>query len=148
MIQTTRPRMSRPRGVVLASFVAIAVGVAACGGSDSSSTPDTKAAPAASQSGTDVVIDTFMFGPTTIKVHVGDTVTWTNHDDILHTVTSGTREYASNDGGKVTATNKDGLFDMELDGRDSTGKHTFTEAGSFHYFCDRHPGMEADIEVS
>jgi len=95
-----------------------------------------------------VDIKTFQFDPKTIEVSVGDTVTWTNHDSILHTVTSGTREYDPNDSGRVTKTNKSGQFDEELDGKDSTAEATFNQPGTYHYFCDRHPGMEADVEVS
>jgi plastocyanin len=36
----------------------------------------------------EVKIDNFTFNPQTITVKVGDTVVWTNHDDIPHTVTS------------------------------------------------------------
>ncbi len=43
-----------------------------------------QAAPAA----TEVKIDNFSFGPGTITVAVGTTVTWTNRDDIPHTVVS------------------------------------------------------------
>ena len=35
-----------------------------------------------------VTIDNFTFTPAEVKVKVGDTVTWTNHDDIPHTVVS------------------------------------------------------------
>ena len=35
-----------------------------------------------------VSIDNFTFAPVELKVKVGDTVTWTNHDDIPHTVVS------------------------------------------------------------
>jgi plastocyanin len=120
------------------------VTVAACGGgtavatrSDPSSTPTST-----------VTIDTFMFMPRVVHLHVGDTLTWTNRDDILHTVTSGTREYAPGNGGAVTSTHKDGLFDLQLDGRGATATFTFTAAGTHHYFCDRHPGMEAEVDVS
>jgi len=95
-----------------------------------------------------VDIDTFMFRPKVLHVHVGDTVTWTNHDDILHTVTSGRRDYGPGNGGEVTETHKDGVFDMQLDGKDAKARYTFTKTGRFHYFCDRHPGMEADVDVS
>ena len=35
-----------------------------------------------------ITIDNFTFSPAEMKVKVGDTVTWTNHDDIPHTVVS------------------------------------------------------------
>lgn len=131
------------------AFVVGSLFVAACGSSsDGASAAKETSTSASAAAGTSVVIDTFMFSPKTLHVKVGDTVTWTNHDDILHTVTSGTREYEPGDSGHVTATHKDGMFDMQMNGKGATGKHTFTNAGTFHYFCDRHPGMEADIEVS
>lgn len=138
-------RLAAPAAVVLA----LSLAAAACGDTTAPSASGA-ASPgkSASTSGTAVVIDTFMFGPSLIKIHIGDTVTWTNKDAIHHTVTSGRREYAPGNGGQVTATNKDGMFDLELDGRGTTAQFTFPKAGSFHYFCDRHPGMEADVEVS
>ncbi len=36
----------------------------------------------------EVKIDNFSFGPVTVTVPVGTTVTWTNRDDIPHTVVS------------------------------------------------------------
>lgn len=128
-------------------IVALAgVGVAGCGGSDSTS----DAAPAASApkaAEKAVSIETFQFAPKALTVAVGDTVTWKNGDSILHTVTSGTRTYDPGDSGKVTASAKDGRFDMELPDKGASASHTFKEAGTFHYFCDRHPGMEADVTV-
>jgi plastocyanin len=137
------------RTLLAASLVVASLLVAACGGADAASDRDqrsstTSAAPA----GTSIAIDTFTFTPTSLGVHVGDTVTWTNKDSILHTVTSGMRDYDPSDSGRVTATNKDGMFDLQLDGKGATAEFTFTKAGTFHYFCDRHPGMEADIAVS
>jgi plastocyanin len=142
-------RVRRGRFLLAGTLMAASLFVAACGGS-SDDAADTKndTSTTAAADGASVVIDTFMFSPKTLHVKVGDTVTWTNHDDILHTVTSGTREYEPGNSGHVTATHKDGTFDMQMDGKGATGKHTFTEAGTFHYFCDRHPGMEADVEVS
>ena len=142
-------RVRGGRLVLIGVFAAGSLFVAACGscsgGASAAKDTSTSASVAA---GTSVVIDTFMFSPKTLHVKVGDTVTWTNHDNILHTVTSGTREYEPGDSGHVTATHKDGAFDMQMDGKGATGRHTFTKAGTYHYFCDRHPGMEADIEVS
>jgi plastocyanin len=142
---TTR-RTSRRAAVV--GIVALSALLAGCGSDADTSSPTTT-----SESGTDhrehaVDIKTFQFDPKTIEVEVGDTVTWTNNDAIVHTVTSGTREYDPADSGRVTKTNKSGQFDEELDGKGSTAEATFDEPGTYHYFCDRHPGMEADVEVS
>jgi plastocyanin len=122
------------RRAAAAGIVALTVVLAGCG-----SDGDTEHA---------VEIETFQFGPKTIEVEVGDTVTWTNNDAILHTVTSGTREYDPTDSGRVTKTDKSGRFDEQLDGKGSTAEVTFDAPGTYHYFCDRHPGMEADVDVS
>ena len=141
-------RVARTR-LLTASLVGGALLVAACGGgTKATSKPEIGTSIPAARAGTSVVIDTFMFSPKTLRLKVGDTVTWTNDDNILHTVTSGTREYESGDSGHVITTHKDGTFDMQLDGRGATGTYTFAKAGTFHYFCDRHPGMEADIEIA
>lgn len=139
------PLRPRTRGRLISGVAAVALLAAACGDSEPTAGDGTDTAPAGS---TAVTIDTFMFDPDPVKVRVGDTVTWTNNDSILHTVTSGERDYEPGNSGNVTDTRKDGRFDESLDGKGSTASVTFDEAGTFHYFCDRHPGMEADIEVS
>ncbi len=145
MLTGSRQHPPRVRAAGLAAVAVVSLLAAACG--------DTTAPAAGDRSPTggnrvDVAIDTFAFAPRVVEAHVGDTVVWSNRDDILHTVTSGTRDYEPGNGGQVTATRKDGMFDLQLDGRGATARFTLTEAGSFHYFCDRHPGMEADIRVS
>src|SRR5215469_7501712 len=50
--------------------------------------PSVKASDQPSGSNAEVKIDNFSFAPETIKVSVGTTVTWTNRDDIPHTVVS------------------------------------------------------------
>lgn len=142
--------MSSRRALLVAPLVAASLLVAACGGgagAASGSTPMSSTSSSTSAA-TSVAIDTFMFMPKRISVRVGDTVTWTNGDNILHTVTSGMRDYDPSDSGRIVATHKDGLFDVQLDGKGATAGFTFAKAGTFHYFCDRHPGMEADIDVS
>lgn len=136
------------RRLAVAGLVVTAALLGACGGSDAASTTKTAKAPTSSKAGTSVVIDTFMFMPASLRVPAGTTVTWTNHDDILHTVTSGTREYEPGNGGAVTATHKDGMFDNQLDGKGKTASFTFSTPGTYHYFCNRHPGMEADVDVT
>lgn len=117
----------------LATVVALAGGVGACGGSDDG------AADRPVDAGDDsaaVTVKTFAFQPSPLQVKAGTTVTWTNTDDILHTATSGARGSA------------DGVFDLRLDGSGSTGDATFEQPGTFTYHCTIHPGMDGTVEVT
>jgi plastocyanin len=78
----------------------------------------------------EVKIDNFSFGPETIKVSVGTTVTWTNRDDIPHTVVS-----------------TDGMFKSEVRDTDERFSYTFTKAGTYAYFCSVHPKMTGKVVV-
>lgn len=77
--------------------------------------------------GNDVTVQGFKFGPQTLEVKVGTKVTWTNKDTANHTTTSG----------KPGA--KNGKWDFPLAGSGGTASFTFTQAGSFDYFCSIHP---------
>jgi plastocyanin len=87
------------------------------------------AAPAASGSA-EVRIDSFSFSPSTLKVKVGTQVTWTNGDDIPHTVVSNTLTFRS----KVLGTGE---------------KFTFTagKRGTYSYSCSIHPNMTGKVVV-
>jgi plastocyanin len=128
--------MTKSTGKAIAALILI-LGVSACGGSGSSSGD---AAPPASTpavaAGGAVTIKTFAFQPKPVQIKAGDTVTWTNADQILHTVTSGTRG------------NADGTFDQKLDGVGAMAMFTFDNAGTYAYHCSIHPGMDATVEVS
>ncbi len=76
-----------------------------------------------------VTIDNFTFTPAELKVKVGDTVTWTNHDDIPHTVVSA------------------GKFRSKTMDTDGTFSFTFEAAGEYKYFCSLHPHMTGMIKV-
>lgn len=137
-------RRSVNKGVrASALLLAAGLGVAACGGDEGGNDAAKEDA-----AGAIAHIKVFQFQPGRLKVAKGAEVKWINDDDIGHTVTSGTREYAAGDTGDVKATNKDGKFDLILDAKGKEVSHTFNEAGTFHYFCDRHPGMEADVVVT
>ena len=88
------------------------------------------AAPAPTPATMEVKIDNFSFGPTTITVAVGTTVTWTNRDDIPHTVVS-----------------TDGVFKSKVMDTDEKFSFTFTKAGTFAYFCSIHPKMTGTVVV-
>ena len=77
----------------------------------------------------------FQFQPGALEVRAGARVTWTNQDDITHTVTSGTPESA------------DGRFDVRLDGKGASGSATFAAPGVYPYFCARHTSMRGEVVV-
>jgi plastocyanin len=82
-----------------------------------------------------ITIQTFQFRPTPIEVKAGTRVIWTNQDDILHTVTSGTPE------------RRDQRFESALEGEGTSYSFIFTQAGTYPYFCDRHQSMRGEILV-
>src|SRR6266446_6526993 len=78
----------------------------------------------------EVKIDNFSFGPQTVTVPVGATVTWTNNDDIPHTVVS-----------------TDGVFNSKVRDTDEKFSYTFTKAGTYPYYCSVHPKMAGKVVV-
>ena len=80
-------------------------------------------------------VQLFQFQPGAVVVPSGTTVTWTNRDDIEHTVTSGDPEHRT------------GRFDLRLQGRGASTTVRFSEPGVYLYFCDRHPSMRGEIRV-
>jgi len=83
-----------------------------------------------------VNIQVFQFQPSAIDIKPGTAITWTNRDDIEHTVTSGDPEHRT------------GRFDLRLPGRGTTTTVSFSEPGVYRYFCDRHPPMRGEIRVN
>src|ERR1700739_74042 len=77
-----------------------------------------------------VKIDNFVFGPQTITVPVGTTVTWINSDDIPH-----------------TAVSTDGVFRSKVMDTDEKFSYTFTKAGTYSYYCSVHPKMTGQVLV-
>jgi plastocyanin len=76
-----------------------------------------------------VNIDNFSFTPATLTVPVGAKVTWTNKDDVPHTVVS---------------TNNAFTRSPALDTDDSFS-YTFTKPGTYEYYCSVHPMMTGKI---
>ena len=76
-----------------------------------------------------VHIDNFVFQPQQLAVKVGQTVTWTNRDDIPHTV--------------VCA----GKFRSKTMDTDDKFSFTFAAAGEYKYFCSLHPHMTGVVKV-
>jgi plastocyanin len=89
-----------------------------------------KAADQPSAATAEVKIDNFSFAPQTLTVAVGTTVTWTNRDDIPHTVVS-----------------TDGVFKSKARDTDEKFSYTFAKAGTYPYFCSIHPKMTGKVVV-
>jgi plastocyanin len=79
----------------------------------------------------EIKIDNFSFGPATITVPTGTTITWTNNDDVPHVVTSDDNKMFKS---KALDTNDHFSF-------------TFTKPGTYNYYCAIHPKMTAKIVV-
>ena len=80
-----------------------------------------------------VIIDNFAFVPAEMTVAAGTKVTFTNHDDIPHTV--------------VGTQHPPAFRSPPLDNGESFS-FTFATAGSFAYFCSLHPHMQGMIVVT
>ncbi|MEW6571018.1 MAG: plastocyanin/azurin family copper-binding protein [Nitrospirota bacterium] len=77
------------------------------------------------------------FQPQNITISAGDTVRWTNNGFLLHTATSGTN------------CNSDGIWDSGNMSRGDIFSFTFTQPGTYPYFCLFHclTGMVGTITV-
>lgn len=84
----------------------------------------------AQDAGTRIEIRAHGFGVPELAVPIGTTVTWINHDDDAHTVTSTTNTFRS----------------PGLD-TDDTYSYTFTKPGTYEYFCTLHPLMTGKVVV-
>jgi plastocyanin len=128
------------RAALLLGGSALAVAVAACGGSSAGSSPTSASCSAGtaavSQGGspgsTVDATDNLAFSPQTVTVNVGQVVQWKNTGQIAHTVTfSGAQSC---------------LTDDQLGGG-STWDVTFNQAGTFAFKCTIHPQMTGVVTV-
>jgi plastocyanin len=131
--------------VLLIACVALTLTFAACGDDDdddggggSAATTTTEQTDTGGGGGggaeaASVDIPEIAFEPADITVKAGTTVTWTNSDDIPHTVT------------------KEGGPGAEFDSGDldpgSTFEQTFDAPGKVDYVCTIHPGQAGTVTV-
>ncbi len=78
-----------------------------------------------------VTIRNFSFGPSTITIKVGDSVTWTNSDAVTH-----------------TATADDGSWDTGSISKGESKNTTFNTPGTYTYHCTPHPFMKGTVVVT
>lgn len=77
----------------------------------------------------EVQIVGFAFSPSDLRVKVGQTVKWTNYDNLQHTVTS-------------DSVNE---LDSPVLAKGQSYTHTFKKDGVFEYHCLLHPSMRAKV---
>jgi plastocyanin len=144
---------------VLCAFLGLtAIGVAGCGGGDSStgssttaesgvSTSESESDTTTSEPGDDsggnaaapsgdavrsaeVEIEDFSYRPDPVTIEEGGKVIWKNRDSVPH-----------------TATAADGSFDTGTIEEDKIKSETFKEPGTYEYVCSIHPQMHGTVEV-
>ncbi len=72
----------------------------------------------------------FAYQMANIQVRVGTTVTWTNQDNVPHSVTF-----------------KNGMKDSGLLSQGQSFSYTFNTPGTYQYYCTVHPYMAATVTV-
>jgi plastocyanin len=122
--------------VLMVSVLVLAMSLSACSAAPTATM--TAQPPAATQapvmSGTTATINiaNYAFDPPTLTIKEGTTVSWTNTDSAIHTVTSDT-----------------GVFDSGDMAKGATFSYTFTTAGTYVYHClPHHAKMEGTIIVT
>jgi plastocyanin len=71
------------------------------------------------------------YNPNPVEVKVGETVTWTNDDSVIHTTTS-----------------TDGTFDSGIMRNGQSFSYTFDTPGEYPYYCTLHPNMVGTVVVT
>ncbi len=118
----TRTRVRLPLAILIA-VMAVATGASAGGGGGCHEARTTE------ESGTSVEVGKNCFGPTVLRLAVGETVTWKNVDPYAHTITAA-----------------GGVFDYEIAAGDSY-TFTFGSAGVYPYYCLLHARMAGAVVV-
>lgn len=116
----------------LAVLAALLLFLGGCKGNSSSYSSPTSPSPTPPPPATPnaVVIQGFAFGPSSLTIAKGGTVTWTNNDKVPH-----------------TATADDGSWDTGNIAAGASKSLTFANAGTFAYHCTVHPMMKATLVV-
>ena len=83
-----------------------------------------------------IALKGFGVHPDTLTVVAGTRITFTNEDDIEHTVTAGVPDHP------------DGRFMSALPAKGATFAVTLTKPGTYPFFCERHPFMHGEIHVT
>ncbi len=140
-IAFTENTQQHPLLLVMLLLICVVLFVSCSGGNVTASAPPTEPpTPTATPTPTPVVGVTHVsititakYQPANIEVPVGTTVTWTNNDNVGHTVTF-----------------RNGMKDsgVLLAGGAGTFSYTFASKGIFPYYCTIHPSMHGVVTVT
>ena len=83
----------------------------------------------------EIIMQNIAFSPASKTIAVGTTIKWTNKDNTTHDVISG------------TPGNPSGLFNSGDFSMNGEFTFTFSQAGTFPYYCSHHAGMTGTIIV-
>lgn len=106
----------------------LAVMASCYGGGKLTPTSTPVSAPTPASAGVSVSIQSFAFVPSSVTINKGTSVTWTNRDAALHTVTGEGFDSGDLRQGQVFT-------------------HVFNEIGTFGYHCSFHPSMKGEVIV-
>lgn len=112
------------------TIIMITVVLTACASQNNAPAAAATSLPAISGNEVKVTISGFAFDPATVTIKVGETVTWTNQDAVVHTVAA-----------------DDNSWNSENLGNGASYSHTFDSAGTFTYRCGVHPSMKGTVIV-
>lgn len=111
-----------------ARWLVILIALVPLAGCASSGSPQAEAAAVPSEARVD--LKDMKFAPTSVTLAVGGTITWTNRDDMGHTITPADKtQWGSEGSGDDPET--------WLQNGDSWG-FTFSKPGTYHYYCVPH----------
>jgi plastocyanin len=79
-----------------------------------------------------VMMQGYAYSPAALTVHVGDTVTWMQHDEAPH---------------DVVTTSAPVAFRSPQLSQGQSWSYAFRQAGTYSYYCSVHPDMRATVTV-
>ena len=138
--------------LVVAVFAAVASLQCGGGGAKASTTAAAIApAPNTTAANSQIRISEYKFWPDTVRVHVGQTIRWTNEDNVKHNVRFTAADTAKKEiksRAELLAQNRPKeLFASALFDQGESWTAKFDKPGRFAYICDPHPFMKAVIIV-
>jgi plastocyanin len=121
------------RALIAALLLVLAAGCGEKESAGSGTAGGTATEPASSSGGTTVEVDmkNILFVPEKITARVGQTVRWTNSDDVAHTVKA----------------KKGADFESKVISKGKTYKAKLTKTSTIDYVCTIHPSQTGTISV-